>query len=94
MEKAFDGSNISKQAGERIVLPVFCAAFWMILAVFSLFNRILRNKSQKPIKILCNPASSFKKHQKSVVLLAIRMELWKNNCAICIKLKTFSYAND
>jgi len=23
MEKAFDGSNIPKQAGERIVLPVF-----------------------------------------------------------------------
>ena len=34
MEKAFDGSNISKQAGERIVLPVFCAGFWMILADF------------------------------------------------------------
>lgn len=94
MKRAFDGSNIAKQAGERIVLPVFCAGFWMIFAVFSLFNRIFQNKSQKPIKIPCNPASSFKKHQKSVVLLAIRMELWKNNCAICIKLKTFSYAND
>lgn len=94
MEKAFDGSNIPKQAGERIVLPVFCAVFWMIFAAFSLFNRILRNKSQKPIKILCNPASSFKKHQKSVVLLAIRMELWENNCAICIKPKMLSYAND
>ena len=94
MEKAFDGSNISKQAGERIVLPVFCAGFWMILADFSLFNRIWRNKSQKPVKILFNPASSFKKHQKSVVWLAIRMELLKNNCAICIKLKTLSYAND
>ena len=94
MKNVFDGSNIPKQAGERIVLPVFCAVFWMILAVFSLFNRILRNKSQKQIKILCNPASSFKKHQKSVFLFAIRMELWKNNCAICVKLKMFSYAND
>ena len=94
MEKAFDGSNIPKQAGERNRAACFCAVFWMILAVFSLFNRILRNKSQKPIKILCNPASSFKKHQKSVVLLAIIMELWKNNCAIYIKLKNFPYVND
>jgi len=83
-----------KQAGERNRAACFCAVFWMILAVFSLFNRILRNKSQKPIKILCNLASSFKKHQKSAVLLAIKMELWKNNCAICTNLKMFSYAND
>lgn len=64
-----------KQAGEKIVLPVFYAGFWMFLIAFSLFNRILQNKSQKSIKILFNPASSFKKHQKSVALLAIRMEL-------------------
>jgi len=95
MKNVFDGSNIPKTGRRKKSCCLFLyAAFWMILAVFSLFNRILRNKSQKPIKILCNPASSFKKHQKSVVLLAIGMELWKNNCAICIKLKTISYAND
>ena len=36
MEKAFEGSNIPKQAGERIVLPVFCAVFWMILVDFGI----------------------------------------------------------
>jgi hypothetical protein len=94
MKNVFNGSNIPKTGRRKNRAACFYAAFWMILAVFSLFNRILRNKSQKSIKILCNLASSFKKHQKSAVLLAIRMELWKNNCAICIKLKTFSYAND
>ena len=28
-----------KQAGERNRAACFCAVFWMILAVFSLFNR-------------------------------------------------------
>jgi len=42
MEKAFDGSNISKQAGERNRAACFCAGFWMILADFCILIEVVQ----------------------------------------------------